>query len=159
MRTFRGNLLALALLAAIIPFGCAETPVTNDGTIDSYAEAKAAWEAHDAENYSFEFRLQCFCPNRGRWMRIMVRKNAVVAVTNLESGETYGPGTGFNGFDETIDDLFAHIGEAEAADPSKTTYIATYDSVYGYPKEVRIDWSKSAAVEESGFAIRTVEIE
>lgn len=128
--------LGAALTACSDPFGPEQAELER---------ARALWEARGAEDYRYEFRTLCFCLNLHGLVE--VRDGAVVAVTDLETGE---PVTG-DPFDRypTVEELFDTLAQWIAREPFRME--VTYDPELGYPRSASFDFEETVIDEEQAF--------
>lgn len=137
---------ALLLTAA----GC-EAP-TAPGNLDGLANARARWSAQGILGYTYELNRSCFCVFGGRRMTVTVENGAVTGADYLDSGAaveaallTYVP---------TIPDLFDLVESALAG--STAYFFASYDSEYGYPTRIEVDYSANAIDDEIAISARSL---
>ena len=141
-------LLTYALTAA----ACAAPTAPSEH--EQLAEAKALWRAKGGDSYSFELTRGCFCVLGGRRLAVTVKNGAVAGAEYLDSGDpvamallTYVP---------TVPDLFDLI--QEALDQKVAWFAADYDSIYGYPTRIEIDYSSSAVDDEMAITVRDLQL-
>ena len=123
----------LALALAVAPaWGCS-SPFDLSERL-ALAVARERWEARPFQDYVFDTRHDCFCvaPEQTGPVRIVVRQNAIVSVTLVETGGSVPAESWY-----TIDQLFelipgfAGYGGVEDVD-------VEYDGTLGYPASVEI---------------------
>ncbi len=106
------------------------------------------WRSLGIGAYRYEYRLNCFCGGPGvEPVGIVVQDDSVVTATILETQEAVDT-SALAGY-PTIDDLFDVI--AAAIEGKAHSIRAEYDTHYGYPTDVFIDYEKNAIDEEHGF--------
>jgi hypothetical protein len=140
--------LLLAILLATA--GCGAPTAPNDR--DGLAAARERWRIQGSATYSYEINRSCFCVFGGRRMTVTVQSGSVSGADYLDSGTaveaallTYVP---------TIPDLFDLI---EAALEQRAAYFfARYDSEYGYPTKIDIDYSVNAIDDELAISARSL---
>ena len=120
----------LALVALLAAAGC-PAPVSPPSELDLN---RAKWQAAGLENYEFDFRLGCFCPDEFRRpVHIVVQAGRVVDVRHLEDGSPANVAS-FGEF--TVEHQFARIENAELE--GVESVLVTYDAELGYPIETFI---------------------
>lgn len=106
------------------------------------------WDSRQVADYSFEYRLNCFCGGPGaRAVMIVVRNGEVDAVSVIDDGS---PGFDVGEY-PTVDELFDRLGEALEREPHSVR--ASYDPHLGHPTSVFVDFEPDVADEEWGFEI------
>ena len=102
------------------------------------------WNENKLSDYSFNFRASCFCIDE--WVsevKVTVSSNnisKVILIKNNLSPTKLKPEQWF-----TIDELFDY---AKNALEQAYKYDIKYDTSFGYPKEISIDWSEDIADDE-----------
>ncbi len=146
----KGLICSIALLSlTLLSCGKSRSPV-NSTTSDH----KALWASHATPAYVVEQARSCFCPGPHGFIRLTVVGNKIVK--GVESESNY-PLT----IDElkrykTIDELFEFIDEVEKYQPE--IFQVKYDSIFGYPRSVYVDWNREVADEEIGFNTKLVQL-
>ncbi len=122
-------------------------PINND-VKTTFEENYNLWLEHKIESYSIIFKRSCFCiPKVTYPARVEVEQSGDVQITHAtytKSGEPVPPEY-LDSF-LSIEETFELIGEAikEKADIIRVSY----DSQYGFPTEVFIDYSEIIADDE-----------
>ena len=144
MRTTRFILSCAAALSVASATGCAD--LTGPGRTQLVLN-RAKWADAGPATYTYQYqRAACEClPEWVQPVRIAVANGAVTAVTLVATGDTVPPPA----FRFTVDSLFGVIEGAFASGAEDVT--VTYDSQYGYPRAVYIDYDRRTADEEFGF--------
>lgn len=137
--------LALGLLLVTVN-GCGDDPLSPE--VEALAGARARWEATGYTDYTYLYRLSCFCPPQLlETARVSVSGGQIAAVYLLDS-DAPAPPDSYNLY-STIDGLFDRLAESLAADP--VVFEVTYDGAAGYPRSAQIDISEQIADEEYSF--------
>jgi hypothetical protein len=112
------------------------------------------WRQAGLSNYTFEFRVNCFCPTSiTAPVRINVRDtNTIESVSYVETGD---PVTEYLDLYLTVGGMFNTI--QEAIDMRVANLTASYDPELGYPTNVFVDRDFMMADEERGFAASNLE--
>ena len=143
----------LLLLTALLPLaGCSLLwPERDTRTL---RDARLRWERLGWDDYTYQFRWNCFCasPFISR-VELVVRDGVLVSGTLVDSSRALTD-------DEladwrTIDGLFDLIDDARSRDAHQIR--DTYHAEFGYPLEVWIDYEANVADEELGFEILSVQ--
>jgi hypothetical protein len=96
------------------------------------------WSGLGIADYDYAIRITCFCLLGDEdAVSIQVRNNAI------EDSQLFGY--------PTVMDLFEHIQIAITYEADAN--IVTYDSTYGYPKSIHIDWCESGFDDEITYEI------
>lgn len=115
-------------------------------------DPEARWRAYGLVDYVIEEERGCFCVYGGEYCKVYVKKNQVLDVVVLSNGghvpEQFQPAY------KTVDDLFTFVHSIK---PDSVAYFQVeYDSRFGYPKRVAVDYSKFIADEEIAYHIRAI---
>ncbi len=109
------------------------------------------WQALNIENYEFEQRVVCLCtPPAGRFNKITVESGANFEIIDLEDGRSL-PSENFDFF-KTIYQLLEFV---ESINPdSVAVFNIEYDSNFGFPSSIYVDFHQGIADEEIGYETR-----
>lgn len=115
--------------AMLLSVGCSSSTAPRSPDV---ALRAAIWSQRRPTDYAYDYQLGSgfFIEFAGRWVHVVVRGNAVVSATDVETGEamreslTTWP---------TIDQLFE---DAQEAAQSGSLLGIRYDPQYGYPTEI-----------------------
>lgn len=141
--------LALALGA------CGLAPFGPGSPADELRAARAEWERQGISSYRYTVRRSCEClPEVTVPARVEVRGGRTVSVVAATRARQVRP-EAFGEYD-TVEELFAVIGEAIARDPYR--FVARYDARFGYPVEYFVDFDREHADDEGGLAITDFEV-
>jgi hypothetical protein len=137
--------LVLGLLVVTVN-GCGDDPLSPE--IEALASARARWEATGYTDYTYLYRLSCFCPPQLlETARVSVADGQITAVYLLDS-DAPAPPDSYNLY-HTIDGLFDRLAQSLASDP--VVFEVTYDGAAGYPRSAQVDISEQIADEEYSF--------
>lgn len=140
-------LLSLALGAAAAPAYSVADPRPVDPFVPGINEdpqlaaAWQDWQSRDVDDYVISVRLRCFCPPSDV-VRTVVRDDAIVKVT--QGDRRLRPGRGWS-MDELFIMLREELAEADSVDIQFTPR--------GVPKSIAVDPERSAADEETYYAV------
>lgn len=119
---------------------------------------QSRWQDADIRNYRFELTVGCFCPFRSQMpMTVEVRDGEVVSMTDV-NGEAVSPTDPTSEYIvkyATIDRLFSELESDSFREADKLT--VTYDSVYGFPSEINIDFIELAVDDELHLSVSAFE--
>ncbi|MEO7964259.1 MAG: DUF6174 domain-containing protein, partial [Gemmatimonadaceae bacterium] len=143
--------LSLAVLA-LVAAGCDQ--ITGlDGNLGSeqrqLSSARRDWDDVFIRDYEYVVRRDCYCLWSGSAIRVTVRNDFVVAITRESTGEPISLSNSY--VFPTIDGIFSHI--QSAIDSRAYRVEASYDSQYGFPTDVYIDYDRRAADDEEGLTL------
>lgn len=126
--------------------GCGDDPLSPE--VEALASARARWEATGYTDYTYLYRLSCFCPPQLlETARVSVSDGQITAVYLLDS-DAPAPPDSYNLY-HTIEGLFDRLAQSLASDP--VVFEVTYDGATGYPTSAQIDISEQIADEEYSF--------
>lgn len=135
IRRARPGLVLLALLAA-----CSSP---TDQARDDLRENRERWQALGLHAYSFEFRRVCFCGGPLRPVRVVVRGDSIVSVTDAATG---GPPQFLAaGWVATVDQVFDELIRDSATAASMEL---AFDPTYHFPSHAKVDRIKNAIDDE-----------
>jgi len=146
MLKFRPALIALALL----PLACAGNGVQGRKDQESaYRAARERWDRTRPGAYSFVLERPCLCPRELTGpVLVEVRGDSVVSRTYTGDGQpVINESVALFGNMESVFEVVARAIEGADA------LTATYDSVYGFPTSVGIDYRKDLIDDESGLKV------
>ena len=108
------------------------------------------WHELSIANYEYEQRIVCFCaPPAGQFHKITVESGAIVEIRDLENGNFVVDE--HNSF-RTISQLLEFV---ESIDPDSVAMInVEYDSSFGFPSSIYVDFNHGIADEEIGYETR-----
>ncbi len=139
-------LVLLPLLVGCVIFSSSEADVRGELDVN-----RALWDAAAIHDYSMSFQRLClFCtvdiliP-----VRITVRGDTIHEVTDLDTGEPVEEPA--EGAFLTIDGVFDVIQDAIDRDAAEID--VRYNSTFGYPTDVTIDFSRSRFDDDTEFQI------
>ncbi len=108
------------------------------------------WDELNIEDYEYEQRVICFCaPPAGRFHKITVESGAIVEIVDVEDGSIVADE---HNFFKTISELLEFV---ESINPDSVALInVEYDSSFGFPSFVYVDFNQGIADEEIGYETR-----
>jgi hypothetical protein len=140
----------LFIILAVMLAACSQAKASSE-----LEQNRALWERQEAQNYSFDLSILCFCPYGGQMpLSIVVRDGEVVSLTTAD-GSDAGPSLEYYSQADTIEELFDIIESAQGggADEIKVQY----DPEYGYPVSIDIDNIKEAIDDEISYQVANLE--
>jgi hypothetical protein len=134
----------LTAAAALIVFAVAGCKILGvDDPEGELVDHRRRWDALGISDYSFDFRRACYCGGPPGLLRVVVRQDAILSVTDLQTGAA--PEFMPESWVGTIDDIFAELRrEASRADEMKLQF----DGEYHFPKLADVDRMKRAIDDE-----------
>jgi hypothetical protein len=140
------------LLLALILAAC----TAGGGTELERNQSK--WQDANITHYSFELSVSCFCLFRSQMpLTIEVQDGEIVSMIDV-NGEAFpmdDPMSELVMKHSTIDRLFSELGSAPVQEADHLT--VSYDSTYGFPVEVAIDYIELAADDELYLSVSAFE--
>lgn len=111
------------------------------------------WPSLDIHDYEYEQKVNCFCtPPANQFHKITVRNDKIVKVINLQTGNQVA-NEQFNFF-KTISQLNDFV---KGTDPNDVAvFNVEYDSIYGFPSFIYVDFDSGIADEEIGYETKNL---
>lgn len=146
--------ISLLILLSILFFSSCNL-LGENGKQDDLEANRQRWQKFKIDNYEFEVRKACFCPDYLYPAIIVVRDDTVNTVLNPQTREPLrNPDTKkevrFSGY-KTIDELFNVVEDAIQKDAVHLQ--VKYDRTLGYPKQIAIDFQTQVADDEVSYNI------
>jgi peptide-methionine (R)-S-oxide reductase len=140
-------LLGLAMVSALLT-GC--DLMTGDDPEDDLEKRRQAWQALGISDYTYDFVRTCFCGGpAARTLRIVVRANQIVSVTDVQTGSP--PQFMPAGWAGTIDELFGELRREIDRDADKMEL--SFDPTFHFPARATIDRIRNAVDDEMAFTL------
>lgn len=142
----------ILLLLALFLAAC----TAGNGTELSRNQNK--WQKAKIDHYSFALHVGCFCVFRSQMpMTVEVQNNEVVSITDVngQAVSLTDPNSEFILQYATIDRIFSELGSDSVRNADKLT--VTYDSTYGFPTEISIDFIELAMDDELYLSVSAFE--
>ncbi len=135
------NFRKLVLPALMLLGGC--TILGPEGEED-LRDQRRRWVRMGISDYTYDFVRGCFCGGPHGILRILVRSNAVVSVTDVDTGAPppFLPANWVG----TIDDVFAELQREYDRDSDEIDL--DFDDTYHFPSRAQIDRIKNAIDDE-----------
>ncbi|WP_338737982.1 DUF6174 domain-containing protein [Candidatus Dehalogenimonas loeffleri] len=147
----RLSLLSLVIIVSLIA-GCSLGKSPTQKELDA---ARILWDSVLIEDYQFQLRVSCFCPQE------IVQPVLISVIDGVVTDRIYAE-TGvsvlsdyFNRAD-TVEKLFEII--QEAIDTQADSLTVTYDKQTGYPSSIIIDQIAQAVDEEIAYFVESFTI-
>ncbi len=120
-------------------------PFLDNDVEETFKRNYDLWLKHNIESYGVTFQRGCFCiPDVTLPARIVVEKGKKVQVNYIQSGRPV-PTEYLDSF-LTIEEIFKLL--SEAIEQEAEIIKVSYDSQYGFPQELFIDYDRRIADEE-----------
>ncbi len=111
--------------------------------------ARRDWNDILIRDYEYVVRRSCYCNLSGVAVRVTVRNDYVVGLTRDATGESISLSYAYQF--PTIDGLFSRI--QHAIDDRAYRVEASYDTQYGFPTDVYLDYERNALDDEEGYTL------
>ncbi len=111
--------------------------------------ARRTWSSQFISDYEYVVRRNCYCVMGGVAVRVVVQGDRVVSREIEGSGVSVPVSMAY--LYPTIDGLFSVV--QEAIDSRADDIDTSYDSRYGFPTDIWIDYDRGVADEEEGYAL------
>lgn len=139
--TFRTRWMMIPALVLATLAGC---DLANDDSFQrqNLQQARTKWDTEDVASYSYVLELQCFCAPASELRPVLVTVNngAVVSLqywNENPNNRPPAPAAIFGPYD-TVEELFALV--ADAIDRDADVLQVGYNSEYGFPEAVNVDY-------------------
>ena len=144
------KILNTLLLSTLLFFSaCDTTDTKTESSIEDRLNTnKKLWSKSTLKNYSFVVRKSCFCPDLKKKF-VEVKNSKVSSVKYIPSNEILTQ-EAINK-EKVIPDYFSFI--QDAIDREAHDINVTYNSTYGYPEKIKIDYTQKAVDEEMYYEI------
>jgi hypothetical protein len=152
------NPISVSTLLLLLALRCSGSDPLSPGELTALTRAEAQWKARPFADYSYEIMQTCFCPpESGRWTRVTVRQNLVVAAEAIEPDPMFP--TDRLTYWQPIDSLLARLRHAVNDKTVREVYsdiVVEYDAALGYP--TRIEWISKPNIQDAGvvYSLRNV---
>ena len=142
----RSGILSSAALAAAFLMGCISDPDSPD-----LKTHRTQWNKNEPALYSYTVKHTCFCEGKGAPVHVVASRESVL-VAKMEGYDSLGILTDAPSPQSySIDSLFDEVdGRLQYRHDSRRV---SFDSAYGFPASVYIDFEKQKADEEYGLEI------
>jgi hypothetical protein len=141
----RARIVALVLLCGCSsPTGHAE---------DELREHLERWTDLGLDSYSFEYRRMCYCGGPVQPLRVVVRQDAVVSVTDPATGRT--PPFLTPEWTGTIDEIFQRLIDDAATVASMEL---AFDPTHHFPTRAKVDRIENAIDDEYELSLADLRI-
>jgi len=110
---------------------------------------KQTWEGANIFHYRFELSITCFCAFRDQMpLTVEVQNGEIISMVATDGSAIAIDNDLYATFAQhaTVERLFSDV-ESAVKDGADTVTV-TYDSMYGFPADVQIDYSQNIADEE-----------
>lgn len=128
-------------------------------TRSEYDQSLKKWDDADITHYRYTLFIGCFCPfAQDMPLIIEVKDGGMVSITRFDGTpiETTDPAYDTYVSYATIDRIFLKLETALSGEADDV--IVAYDSVYGFPANIAIDYIKEAIDDELSFQISSFEV-
>ena len=123
----------------------------------AFQQNQEKWEGKNIDHYQFTVAVSCFCPFANVEVTYEVQNGQVVSQSVKSSPDNPVDEAQVSDFYQdynTIEKVFDYVGRA--VDEADETTIE-YDSTYGFPTNVSVDWIKQAIDDEMYLTLSNFE--
>lgn len=153
----------LPVILLVLATGC--SLFSSGSPADRLERNRQRWADQGQANYAYTVGVGCFCPT---WLvqpaRVVVRADTVAAVRDPSTGEPLqDPSTDEPLTDAqreafpTIDGLFDMVERAVRENADRLD--VRYDSRFGHPREIGVDFRKGVADDELSYTARDLALD
>ncbi|NJM73292.1 MAG: hypothetical protein HC862_25945 [Scytonema sp. RU_4_4] len=147
--------MSLSLNAPVIsksPIRVAQSSATAQSNLQQLRINRRLWNQQKISSYRYTLSRSCFCTAEARGPVIIeVRNGRTTSVTSVATGQSVDPEL-FQKYD-TVPRLFTLIRDARRA----YSLDVQYNSTFGYPTQINIDYSSQIADEEEYLTIENLQ--
>ena len=142
----KSNRIMILLTIVAVNISCNDIGREDDHS--NIADPLSRWRAYNVKGYSLNQTLLCGeCIDGGLPMRIVVRDNHIVDVSDVSTGSSIPKNHWL--FFKTVDELFEI---ARNINPDSVAHFTIeYDRKYGFPSRLYIDQDEGVVDEEYGY--------
>ncbi len=152
-----GLVMSLSLNTPIMsqsPIGVAQSEESANSNLRQLKINRRLWNKQNIVNYRYTLTRSCFCTAEARGpVVIEVRNGRTTSVTSVATGQPINREL-FQKYN-TIPKLFHLIRDAFAKKASSLT--VQYNSEFGYPTQINIDYNSQIADEEEFLTIENLQ--
>lgn len=120
---------------------------------------RQTWRDSGITHYRFSLFVGCFCPFGDRMpLTVEVQNNEGISMAYPDGTLVAATDPNYETFSRyaTIERVFSELETAQSGDADEVT--VTYDSVYGFPGEIYLDFIKDAVDDELSLQISNFEV-
>ena len=155
----RSNRRAVLGMMVAVAIACDSSASFGPHELSRLAVARSRWDARPFGDYSYEIRIECFCPPEiARWTRVSVLDGAVVAAEAVEPDPDF-PINDIR-YWRPIDSLFVALHRAMTEQASRAfldAIIVDYDTELGFPTSIEYRAKHNVADGGSISTLRNVQ--
>ncbi|MEM1175872.1 MAG: DUF6174 domain-containing protein [Pseudomonadota bacterium] len=145
-------LLLIVFVSAGYFFTLGEIGATKPPIVAELERQEALWRASEPTYYGYTVDRECYCAADYREPYTVTIDGGLRSFGYSRGLQAANPGAPQTPPEPvTIDDLFQLLHNAAT---QADTLSVSYDSEFGYPETIRIDWQEALADEEQYFTIR-----
>ena len=116
-------------------------------------DPRARWQAYNLTSYVIDQQSSCFCPYGGDVCKVYVQDNKVIDVITLSDGQSIFAQAPRRY--KTVDELFALVSSINP--DSVASLIVQYDTRFGFPAFISVDYSTQIADEEFSYHSQNIQ--
>lgn len=146
------KIFLLALTLVFVLSACANVATPFDRNL-------AIWKEANVSNYRYQLSVVCFCPYMEDMpLTIEVQNGKMVSMTRPDGTQVDSSSPSYETYVSyaTIDGLFLKLQSVLGGEAEEVT--VSYDSVYGFPATIMIDYIKLAIDDELSLQVSKFEI-
>jgi len=125
---------------------------------NEFSQNQKKWSDANIPHYRYELSIGCFCPFRDQMpLKVEVQNGEIVSMINSTGTVVTKTDPSFENFSRyaTIDRLFTELDSDSVRKADVVT--VKYDSTYGFPTEINIDFIKTAMDDELSLNVSAFE--
>ncbi len=136
------NKYLFLIIVSLVMLGCKDKITSPD--YSSIKNPRERWKAYGFAKYTIEQQRLCFCPFRGNIVLLKIYEDNIVAAKHTDNEDDVNQNE--IQIYKTVDELFDFIETLK--DGNADSLIVQYDSTYGYPTNIYVDFIKNAVDDE-----------
>lgn len=130
----------------------------SGGAASEFDKNLAKWNGANISHYRYSLFIGCFCPFGGDMpLTIEVKDGEIISMTRVDGAPISQTDPSYGVYESyaTIDRIFLKL-EADLTGEADDVAV-TYDSSYGFPANVAVDYIKEAVDDEISYQISDFE--
>jgi len=123
------------------------------------AKNQEKWALAGISHYRFDLNIGCFCAFRSQMpLSVEVMDGEIVSMIDPDGNIVDATDSNYEYYSRfaTIDRLFSELESDSIKEADEVT--VTYDSTYGFPTQISIDYIKEAVDDELGLTVSGLEV-
>lgn len=145
-------IIALALMAVTVQ-------PQNNGLVELQQKWQQ-WKSAYINHYTYQLRIDCFCPFSGIPVDVEVRSGEAISIKNATTGEavTHHFFTSYNTIDRIFNEIQRELETHAEHVPNEMVISAEFDPMYGFPTRFEINYTSPGNDADITYTIKNFKI-